>query len=1373
MFIVFDTETTGLPQNYKAPITDSDNWTRLVQLAWIEYDENGNETNRADLIVKPDGFVIPQDAIAIHRITNEKAHDKGIPVKDALAQFTEALKRNHYLIAHNISFDEKIMGAEYVRAGMDYSELYRIQHVDTKKETVSFCKVPRRGGRGYKWPTLTELHEKLFNKAFDDAHDAMVDVEALARCFFELQNLEVLNYRGIPETIEGLDFVPNERATYDYGGNLSDAELDKPVISLGVHTDHSLLRGAATAKDYVEIAQKMGHPAIGITDWCTMSGTLDFWMKCKDAGIHPILGMEIMVNENIGAFGDQKMEEGEDHPIKIFIKNEQGYKNLNRMLYMANTEGFRYPNGRIKTEWLIKYKEGLIITAGDANGFIADLIRKGKRQAAEAYFKLLHQQFGEDFYVEVRLNELTDTKRYNAFIIGLAKKHGVKVFLNNDVYYIHPEDKELQDTLMAIGQKAPLSNARLFDCRSLYYPSRRDFLKFNKRYGYNYPEDVLMHFMDNTLHLGRKCRFDFEVGVEKYPKYEPTQDIIEYFGETETEEIIYKLAFGKLNKKLKARAKRTGKEITKDKVQEYHDRLNYELKVIKDKKMLDYFLVNWELIRHYRSTGHEIGAARGSGGGSLLSYALDITKIDPLKYGLYFERFLNPTRNSPPDLDIDFESDTQDIIDDFLENKYGANRTFHVCTLGTFNEKSCLKDVARALLGREAVSRGSDIEQVTKDIDRLSARASKAGKKFSLKDFFEEWHKDSACNAITKGWLTDPDHKKVMQQTLRLQGRVKQLGQHAAGVVITPSESWNYIPTNVIAENGAVVSAFPEADGSFKALSYLGILKLDTLKIGAMNIITSCIKMVKERRGIDIKDDIVYVEDHFDDHKLYEEIRMGLNHGIFQFESTGMNGLIRSIQIDDFNELAAANALFRPGPMGIGADKEFIRNKFSPESISYIHPIMEKVLSETNGVMVFQEQVQFLAKEIAGFDYGKGDMLRRYMDKGSRFIAKVNMGEELTEEDKKDRKYGDYEKFLGYWEQFMDNAKEQGFQEHELKLIQEYMLKYLGYSFNKSHSVAYAYIAMQTLYLKTYYPEEFYCALLNNTKGNGSLEEKKEWLTKTIASAVAKGLKVLPPSRKSEWDCSITDEHEITLGFSLVKGIGEVAYEEMMRLVRNTGRKLSDIKMAAFFSLGFSKFNKTAFTACLKAGVFDDWSTSRDYLLSLKQKKRKKVDPQQGMLFDINEIESGARIDASKFPPTKKMEKVVSFEEVCGFDLSFINRVAKINTAILQKSEETGNHIDPVTAFNEDGDYFFFVHDIRYLLTKKGKEYLEIKVGDGITTTKIRAFGAFAQKLKPELQKGAVYLSQFIENDKGFINFKRNAKFKMIVEPSGDKILST
>tara|TARA_R110000851_G_scaffold212152_1_gene364817 strand:- start:16740 stop:19349 length:2610 start_codon:yes stop_codon:yes gene_type:complete len=814
MYLIFDTETTGLPLNYKAPITDTENWTRLVQLAWIEYDINGEELRRSNLIIKPEGFIIPQDSIEIHRITNEIANEKGIALADAVEQFDNALLRNHYLIAHNISFDQKIMGSEYVRLSKDYRNLYAIEHIDTKDTTVQFCKIPSRGkGFNFKWPTLTELHETLFGRGFDDAHDALADVLALAKCFFKLQEIQHYDYKDIPQKIIGLGFVPKEGSTYDYDGDLSDAELDKPVVSLGVHTDHSLLRGAATAQHYIDVAKKNNHPAIGITDWNTMSGTLEFWMKCKEAKIHPVLGMELMVNENVGKFEEQG-DEGGDFPLKFFIKNQEGYVNINKLLYRANTEGFRYPYGRIKTEWLLQNKKGIIVTAGCHSGFICDLMQKGHKREAEAYFKLLHDQFGEDFYVEIKLNELIVQKRLNNFLLNLASKYGVKVFTDNDVHYVYPEDNDLQDTLLAIGQKAPRSQARLFERRSLYYPTRRDYLKMNRKFGYNYPEDVLMSFMDNTLELGRKCRFDFDTGSEKYPRYEATPEIIEFFGTDDPEKIIYKLSFGKLNKKLKERAIRTNTPISKEQVQEYHDRLNFELEVIKSKSMLDYFLVNWELIRYYRSTGHEIGAARGcflpnslvvmgdnmkapietisigdfvvdaygdnkevlevfeydvneevvllefedgriiectkdheiltsnrgwvkadelteeddvidvvvkntqktisksyrdysgkvydlkiegsetynieglavhnSGGGSLLSYALDITKIDPLKYGLYFERFLNPTRNCMTNKcnvllkDGSYKNITQLTLEDDVETETGEGKLVQI-----------------------------------------------------------------------------------------------------------------------------------------------------------------------------------------------------------------------------------------------------------------------------------------------------------------------------------------------------------------------------------------------------------------------------------------------------------------------------------------------------------------------------------------------------------------------------------------------------------------------------------------------------------------------------------------------------------------------
>jgi DNA polymerase III alpha subunit len=330
-----------------------------------------------------------------------------------------------------------------------------------------------------------------------------------------------------------------------------------------------------------------------------------------------------------------------------------------------------------------------------------------------------------------------------------------------------------------------------------------------------------------------------------------------------------------------------------------------------------------------------------------------------------------------------------------------------------------------------------------------------------------------------------------------------------------------------------------------------------------------------------------------------------------------------------------------------------------------------------------------------------------------------------------------------------------------------------GICVSNSHSVSYGFIAMQTLYLKHYHPAEFYTALLNNAKGTGTKEEQQEWMENTIASAISKGLIVKPPSRSSQWICSITGENEITMGFSMINGFGEVAYQELTELVRMKGKELSTISRTAFFELPFSKFNKTAFESCLKAGVFDDWSNSREYLLALKTKKRKKIaDPQQMTVFNMEEIEIGMRMDDTKYQATTAFQKLEQFIQVCGFDIEHIERIAKIKKSIAAKTSKTSESVDAFTNFHGDGTYYFFLNDIKYLKTKTNKDYLELSVGDGISKTKLRIFEPMMERIAPELERKAVYMTQFVQNEKGFKNIKRNAKFKKIVHAYGDEVIT-
>lgn len=1506
MYLVFDTETTGF-------IRDKNNPPRLVQLAWIEYDQNGEKQRMFDYIIKPDGFIIPQDSIDIHGISNEKAHEKGIPLSRAMEEFSEAIRRNDYLIGHNQKYDVAILSGEYSKLDM-HNPLGSIFKVDTMLLTVDFCKLPKAKG-GFKFPKLIELHEKLFNKKFDHAHNAIYDVEATGRCFFKLQDMGVFSFKEAAKK-----FSYGDKSSL--GEKLSQEELRKPMATLGVHTFYSILRGAGSVDDYLKKAKEYGHKHLGITDITSLSGSLDLYLKSKKYGIKPIFGCEVYVNDEIGKH-QNKDDEGSSYLQKIIIKNQKGYENLNHILYLGNTEGFDGKIPRVSMDWILEHKDGLIITSSGYNSIMASKVLKGDGSGAERYFKRLVDELGEDFICEIKFNEIEEQRVYNEFVLSMASKYGVTVIVDNNVHYPNKGDDSFQDVVYAIGQQgATIERARLFEERNLYYPNRFDIVELNKKLAFFYPEKALDSFMDNTLYVADRCNFEFEVGVEKYPKYEPTPDVVEYFGTDVSEEIIYKLAHAKLKKKLKEKHKRGSMNVTDEVYSLYLNRLNYELDVIKSKGMLDYFLVNWELINDYRKQGYEIGPARGSAAGSLLSWVLDITKIDPIKFGLYFERFLNPTRNSPPDLDIDFMTNTDHITDQFLEKKYGKERIMSVGTFLTFQEKTSIKDAARVFLGKQATERGSEVEAVCEEMPNHfrkcgvsfeewlrywpdpESEVSKKLKKYFLSNSSSEKYKPKESTPIVRKWLKDPNNQKVIDAALRLYGEVKSLGQHAAGVVITQRESWKDLPTNVVAKENTIVSGFKEADKSEKELSILGILKLDRLKLTTINIILETIEWIKKTKGIDVSDVINNMDEHIDDPNLYEEIRLGLNHGVFQFESSGMISLLRNMNVDSFIELAAANALFRPGPLNIGADKEFIQNKFKPNEISYIHPSLEPILGETNGVMIFQEQVQFIAQKIGGMSLGDGDMLRRYMDKSSDFIAKLSGGEELTDEEKNNPNYVAYKK---YWDAFISGARTNGFSDEDIQNLEQYLLKYLGYSFNKcltdnhtvvskergkiniidvkqdefirafdtknnvntfvkvkqihdngkkevfrvktksgktiectmdhkimtengmatllfikennlkiravdkleeiveikglgyqhtfdlevdsddhnfyandicvsnSHSVSYAYIAAQTLWLKHYYPAEFYVSLLNHPKSSGSKKEKEDWMTTAISSAIMKGISIKPPSRKSKWECSITGENEISLGLSMINGLGETAYHELCELLEISGKTFENISMPAFFSLSFSKFNKSSFEACLKAGLFDDWSSSREYLLHLKTKKKTKKktnDPNQMSMFDIDEVSSGIRVDSTKFSATSKEAKTEQVIEVCGFDLEAITRTSNVRRNVEQEARKKNNSLMPITHFTEPGFYYFFLHQAKTKISQKGNEYLELSVGDGISKTKLRLFRD-VDAIKQDLEKDAVYMGKFEKNDAGFINLIRGSKIRRIVHPNSTEIIPT
>lgn len=600
MYIVVDTETTGLPKSWNAPITDTDNWPRLVQLAWIIYDENGIEKERNNCIIKPEGFIIPEETIKIHRISNERAHSEGLDLKYVLEKFTQDLKENSYLIAHNISFDESVVGCEFFRKGID-NNLYNIKFIDTKELTVDFCKV--EGNRGYKWPTLTELHEKLFNKGFDDAHDALVDVEALAGCFFELKKL---NYFGFHEKFKPVDYNSLININPCQEGVLYNNEN---FVNLGVHSYYSVFEAAGSAEDYCKIAKSYNHKAIGLSDFGSLSGAFNFYQKCKDASIKPIFGADLFLNDNIGKREERKFE-GENFLVKIFVKDYEGFVNLNRLLFLSFDQGY-YFRGRITTEWLMEHHKGLFITTTGLKSKINHFLSLGQEGLAEDYLVKLYEIFKENLIADIQFNKEYDQKIYNDFIIRMADKYNLRLIVTNNVLYARNEDAQLKDILFAIGEKKSVQEIPYDKNRHYFYAKSEDIFNFNKDFGFNYPDWLIDRAIKETEKIAEECNFKFDTDTDKYPKYEPTQDVIDYFKTEDTKEIIYKLSHAKLKQRLKQVQDRGVMRVTKDVYKQYEDRLNYELQVISDKGYLDYFLVLWELIRFCNDNNIAVGPGRG------------------------------------------------------------------------------------------------------------------------------------------------------------------------------------------------------------------------------------------------------------------------------------------------------------------------------------------------------------------------------------------------------------------------------------------------------------------------------------------------------------------------------------------------------------------------------------------------------------------------------------------------------------------------------------------------------------------------------------------------------------------------------------------
>ena len=1132
MYLIFDTETTGLPHNKTAPIEDLDNWPRLVQLAWQLHGPKGELLSQGNHIVKPEGFTIPFNAEKIHGISTQRALEAGKDLKEVLAEFTEEVKKAKVLVGHNIEFDNKIIGAEYLRTEQG-NELADLPNIDTSVETVEFCQLQGGIGGRLKQPKLIELYEKLFGEGFGDAHDAAYDVDATAKAFFELLKRSVI--KTIDETpasevdyeapdLDSANFAwIREKSSGKIGSDVVDAkDITSPFVHLHVHSQFSVLQATADVTEIVSKAKECEMPAVAMTDLGNMFGAFKFVRAALGAGLKPIVGCEFFVAEE-----RTKTKFTKDNPDKRFrqvliAKNKTGYHNLSKLSSLGYIEGLYGLYPRIDKDLIKEYSEGVIALSGSLSGEIPYLILNvGETQAEEALL-WWKEIFGENFFLEINRHDLEDENHLNEVLVQMARKHDIPLLAANECYYLDQEDAKAHDVLICIKenekQSTPIGRGRGF----------RPGLP-NNNYFFKTQEEMKEAFTDLPEAIENIGRL-----IDEIEEYElerdvllPAFDIPEEFEDPKDKEDGGKRGENAYLRHLTYEgAKKRYNELSDD----IKERLDFELATIENTGYPGYFLIVQDFTSKAREMGVSVGPGRGSAVGSVVAYCIGITNVDPIAYDLLFERFLNPDRVSLPDIDIDFDNEGREKVIEYVVNKYGFNQVAQIITYGTMAPKSAIRDAGRVM------------ELPLPDTDAIAKLVpERPGTSFS-KSFKEVPElEDMKKQTDLPG--------QVLNQAVVLEGSLRNTGIHACGVIITPDDMTKFIPMARAKDAELLVTQFDNS-----VVESAGMLKMDFLGLRTLSIIKTAIENVEKRHGIKIDED----EIPLDDAKTYELYQRGETNGTFQFESPGMQKHLRALKPDKFEDLIAMNALYRPGPMEYIPD--FIKRKHGQQEIIYDLDDMSEYLAETYGITVYQEQVMLLSQKLAGFTKGEADVLRKAMGKKKRDVL-----------DKMKP-------------QFIEQAKEKGYAEDKLEKIWKDWEAFAAYAFNKSHSTCYSVVAYHTGYLKANYPAEYMASVLTHNQSN---IEKVSFFMEECKS---QGIKVLGPDvNESEQHFTVNAEGEIRFGLGAIKGTGESAVQAIVEERQESGKFADIFDFASKVNL--RAVNKKSFESLAKAGAFDCFDT--------------------------------------------------------------------------------------------------------------------------------------------------------------------------------------
>jgi len=1136
MYLIFDTETTGLPANYNAPVADSNNWPRMVQLAWQAHDIHGKFLYAKNYIVKPENYTIPYSAEKVHGISTQKAETEGHDLVFVVEEFIKDAKEAEFLVGHNILFDIKIVGAELYRKNIDF-DIEKAQYIDTKEESTNYCALP--GGRGgkYKWPNLSELHQKLFACAFEEAHNASADVAATARCFLELIRLEIIAIQKLgitaddlaafksanPDIIQAVEITIESNREKEETTSLIEeaeeeqqkAEIDNNIsfVHLHLHSQYSILDGAADIQSVTEKAKSDGMQAIALTDHGNMFGVKVFHKTLTKAGLKPIIGCEVYVASRSRHQKEGKHDGGGNHLV-LLAKNMLGYKNLMKLVSYGYTEGYYY-KPRVDKELLKTYSEGLIALTACLGGVISSKILHEGPEAAQAELEEYKGIFGENLFLELQRHPTGDPLRdkevyedqvfANKTLTELAEKNTLRLVATNDVHFVNEEDAAAHDRLLCISTGKDVD-----DPNRLHY-TRQEWFKTQQEMRELFAD--VPEALENTTLIADM--------VEEFPL--DSDPIMPDFplpeGFTTEDEYLRHITY-------EGARVRYGEEIP----QNVCERIDFELETVERMGFPGYFLIVWDFIKSAREMDVSVGPGRGSAAGSVVAYSLGITSIDPMKYDLLFERFLNPDRISMPDIDIDFDEDGRDRVLQWVVNKYGKNRVAHIITFGTMAPKMAIRDVARV----------QKLE--LSEADRLAKLIpEKPGTTF-LK----------AYKAVPELIQEQNSSNELVASTLRyaevLEGSVRQTGVHACGIIIGKNNLEDHLPICINKDAELFVTQY---DGSH--VEDVGMLKMDFLGLKTLSIIKDAIENIQLSRGEPIDIDNITL----DDAATYELFSRGETTALFQFESDGMKKHLKNLKPNRFEDLIAMNALYRPGPMEY--IPSFINRKHGREKINYDLPEMEEYLSDTYGITVYQEQVMLLSRKLAGFSRGQADSLRKAMGKKIQ-----KMMDELKVK-------------------FEEGCAQNGFPEEKVKKIWKDWEAFAQYAFNKSHSTCYAYVAYQTGYLKAHYPGEFMAAVLsrnlNDIKKIGLFMEECRRMDLKV---------LLPDVNESYARFTVNKNGNIRFGMAAIKGVGGAAVEHIVAERTNKGPFKDIYEFVERVNL--NTVNKRTIEGLIMAGAFDEFN---------------------------------------------------------------------------------------------------------------------------------------------------------------------------------------